>query len=255
MLAIMTPSSKAETFLLLFQNVPLHTLKSEVRLNETVERKSSTKERPDVNVNDKDEKKKKSKLTLQNGGAPSQEEEDAEKEVVSDSEKILAQRFKLYEAAQKDIVQILLFWDRVQGIQVQPPGSEEKQDEAEDQRQAPSGRKGRKDRERERQERLEKERAEKERLEREKAERERLERLRAMEDSKAAGQEGEGGEGIDVGVPCLEIQVLNSEEPSGKAILESNKLPNVDQVGPGTPALGEDGTSCCGEEDTDSLPL
>ncbi|XP_053127193.1 hydrocephalus-inducing protein homolog isoform X2 [Hemicordylus capensis] len=220
------------------QTLPVAVLKSDGRLNEGVERKTSARDRPEVNVNDKDEKKKKqSKMTLQNGqqgGLSTQglDEEEAEKEVMSESEKTLAQRFKLYEATQKDIVQLLSCWDRVQLVQVQPPGSEEKQEEAEDQRQAPSGRKGRKDRERERQERLEKERAEKERLEKEKAEKERLERLKAIEDNRGAGQEGEGGEGADkdIGVPCLEIHVLSSDDSSGKRILESGKLPDVDQI-------------------------
>lgn len=216
-----------------FQNAPVPVLRSDGKLNETVDQKSSAKDRADANVND--EKKKKSKMTLQNGQpVPVSEEEEPEKELLSESEKILAQRFKLYEACQKDIVQLLLFWDRIQLIQLPPPGSEEKQEEAEDQRQAPSGRKGRKDRERERQERLEKERAEKERLEKEKAERERLERLKMLEEFRLGGPDGEGGEGADrdVGIPCLEINVLSSEESCGKRILESGKLPDVDQVGP-----------------------
>ncbi|XP_077166200.1 hydrocephalus-inducing protein homolog isoform X2 [Paroedura picta] len=204
------------------------------QLNEGLERKASAKERPDMNVNDKEEKKRKSKQVQngQQGGMPppAQEEDEAEKELVNESDKYLSQRFKLYEASQKDIVQILLFWDRVQGIQLQPVSSEEKQEEVEDQRQAPSGRKGRKDRERERQERLEKERAEKERLEKEKAEKERLEKLKAMEDSRIAGLEGEGEGADSVGVPCLEIQVLGSEESSGKRILDSGKLPGADQI-------------------------
>ncbi|XP_025031662.1 hydrocephalus-inducing protein-like, partial [Python bivittatus] len=218
------------------QNPTISAYKSDGRLNEGIERKSSAKERPDGSVNDKEEKKKKSRMALQNGQPgvvllPAQEEEEAEKDM-SESEKSLAQRFKLYEATQKEIVQILAFWDRVQLVQLQPPGSEDKQEEAEDQRQAPSGRKGRKDRERERQERLEKERAEKERLEKEKAERERLERLKAIEDSRIAGLEGEGGEGAekDIGIPSLEIHVLSSEDSSGKRILESGKLPNVIQI-------------------------
>nr|XP_056718300.1 hydrocephalus-inducing protein homolog [Euleptes europaea] len=202
--------------------------KQDQKLNDGVERKTSAPsktDRPEVNANDRDEKKRKSKQMQneQQGGVPptAQEEEETEKEM-SESEKNLAQRFKLYEASQKDIVQILLFWDRVQGVQ-QSLASEEKQEEVEDQRQAPSGRKGRKDRERERQERLEKERAEKERLEKEKAEKERLERL-------IAGQEGEG-EGADtIGIPCLEIQVLSSEDSSGKRIQETGKLPGVEQI-------------------------
>uniref|UniRef100_A0A8C8S7Z5 HYDIN n=1 Tax=Pelusios castaneus TaxID=367368 RepID=A0A8C8S7Z5_9SAUR len=215
-----------------------------LRLNEGVERKVSVRERPDSVAGDKEEKKKRSKLTLPDTlplglmPPPILEQEETEKEVVSDSEKNLMQRFKVYEAAQKEIVQILALWDRVQGIQLPPPGLEETQHEAEDQRQAPSGRKGRKDRERERQERLEKERAERERLEKERAEKERLEKLRALEDSKVYGLEGEGVEGADknqngkqdVGVPCLDFHVLTSEDSSGKRILESGKLPDVEQI-------------------------
>ncbi|KAH0619415.1 hypothetical protein JD844_000028 [Phrynosoma platyrhinos] len=213
------------------QNAPVPNLKSDGKLNEGVERKSSAKDRQDVSTYDKDEKKKKSRLGPPNGQQAAaqplaQDEEEAEKEMMSESEKNLAHRFKLYEAAQKDILPVLMFWDRVQLIQLQPPGSEDKPEEVEDQRQAPSGRKGRKDRERERQERLEKERAEKERLEKERVEKERLEKLKAMED-----QEGEGGEGIGIGIPYLDIQVLSSEESSGKRILESGKLPDVIQVG------------------------
>uniref|UniRef100_A0A7M4E0K8 HYDIN axonemal central pair apparatus protein n=1 Tax=Crocodylus porosus TaxID=8502 RepID=A0A7M4E0K8_CROPO len=169
---------------------------------------------------------------------PIPEQEEIEKEVLSDSEKSLAQRFKVYDAAQKDITQILLLWDRAQGILLPPPNLDETQHEAEDQRQAPSGRKGRKDRERERQERLEKERAEKERLEKERAEKERLEKLKALENSRVFGLEKEVVEGADkdqegkkdVGVPCLEFQVLSSEESSGKRILESGRLPEIEQI-------------------------
>uniref|UniRef100_A0A8D0GGN3 HYDIN protein n=1 Tax=Sphenodon punctatus TaxID=8508 RepID=A0A8D0GGN3_SPHPU len=212
--------------------------RSDLKLTEGIERKVSVKDRPESILNDKEEKKKKSKPLTQDApqlGAvqpPIQEEDDAEKEVMSNSEKSLSLRFKLYEAAQKDVVQILSLWDRAQGIQLSPPGMQESQHEVEDQRQAPSGRKGRKDRERERQERLEKERAEKERLEKEKAEKERLEKLRVMEDSRTSGQEVEGGEEADkdIGVPCLDIQVQSFEEFIGKRILESGKLPHVDQI-------------------------
>uniref|UniRef100_A0A7M4E0J9 HYDIN axonemal central pair apparatus protein n=1 Tax=Crocodylus porosus TaxID=8502 RepID=A0A7M4E0J9_CROPO len=214
------------------------------KLNEGVERKVSTKDRPDSVSNDKEEKKKRSKLTLQEVVLPGTlpppipEQEEIEKEVLSDSEKSLAQRFKVYDAAQKDITQILLLWDRAQGILLPPPNLDETQHEAEDQRQAPSGRKGRKDRERERQERLEKERAEKERLEKERAEKERLEKLKALENSRVFGLEKEVVEGADkdqegkkdVGVPCLEFQVLSSEESSGKRILESGRLPEIEQI-------------------------
>ncbi|NWI09406.1 HYDIN protein, partial [Crypturellus soui] len=207
------------------------------KLNEGDDRRGSTKEHPDSISSDKEEKKKKNKTGQADARpmvvmSPAEAEQDkTEKEVLSDAEKSLAQRFKLYEASQKGITHILSFWDRVQGVLLSPLDLEDIQPEAEEQRQPSSSRKNRKDRERER---LERERLEKERLERERLEKERLEKLKALEDSKTPGQEKEGaeesGKEQDTRVPCLEIQVLSSEDASGKRILESGKLPNVDQI-------------------------
>ncbi|XP_074708613.1 hydrocephalus-inducing protein homolog [Strix uralensis] len=64
-------------------------------------------------------------------------------------------------------------------------------------------------------------------------EKERLEKLKALEDSKLSGLEGEDAEGSargqDVGVPCLDIQVLSSADVT-RAILESGKLPAAEQI-------------------------
>lgn len=131
----------------------------------------------------------------------------------------------------KDIQNILTYWDRKQGVQVPPAGAEDMAHEPDDQRQAPSGgRRGRKDRERER---AEKERAEKERLEREKAERERLEKLRALEEQSDGGDgdREEDHEGKrDLGVPFLNIQTPDWEGSSWKQALDNDRLPKADQV-------------------------
>lgn len=201
-----------------------------------VDKKGSTKEHPDSAVGDKDEKKKGNKVPLMNASpaAPVQpsttEQEEAKEKTLSDSEKILAMRFKIYEASQKEITHILSNWDRVQGILVSSWSQEEVWQRAEEQSRHLSRRKSRRDRERER---LEKERQEKERLEKERLERERQEKLKALEESQA--QAGEGAEGSakgqGVGVPCLDIQVLDPEDAIGK-ILESGKLPPAEQVKP-----------------------
>ncbi|KAM6352746.1 hydrocephalus-inducing protein homolog isoform 6-T13 [Alca torda] len=198
-------------------------------VTEGVDKKGSLKEHPESVASDKADKKKRSKVPLMDA-CPAMvvppadpEQEETKTEVLSDSEKNLALRFKIYKASQKDIVHILSSWDRAQGILLSPLNQEEVQQQAEDQRQHLSSRKSRRDREKERHERLEKKRAEKERLE----------KLKALEEPKLSQLEGEGAEGSargqDAGVPCLDIQVLSLEDVTRK-ILESGKLPAAEQI-------------------------
>ncbi|KAM9289560.1 hydrocephalus-inducing protein homolog [Morus bassanus] len=199
-----------------------------------VDKKGSVKEHPDSVASDKEDMKKWSKVPLMDVcpavvvQPTDPEQGETKNEALSDSEKNLALRFKIYEASQKDVTHILSSWDRVQGILLSPLNQEEVRHQAEDQRQHLSSRRSWKGREKERQERLEKERAEKERMEKEQ-----LEKLKALEDSKLSRLEGEGAEGSargqDVGVPCLDIQVLSSEDVTRK-ILESSKLPAAEQI-------------------------
>ncbi|XP_046781642.1 hydrocephalus-inducing protein homolog isoform X3 [Gallus gallus] len=192
--------------------------------SEGVDKKGSTKEHPDSAVGDKDEKKKWNKAPPTNASpaVPVQpsttEQEEAKEKALSDSEKMLAMRFKIYEASQKDIAHILSNWDRVQGVLVSSWSQEEAWQRAEEQNTHLSSRRSRKDRE-------------KERLEKERQERERQEKLKALEESQAqAGKGAEGSaKGQDVGVPCLDIQVLDAEDAIGK-ILESGKLPPAEQI-------------------------
>lgn len=196
---------------------------------ESIERKISVRDQPTI-----EESSRRKKHTDYGFGFPiTQEQEDSEKDFLKDTDKMLAQRFKVYDLCLKDIQNILTYWDRKQGLQMPHAGMEEVPHEPDDQRQAPSGgggRRGRKDRERER---LEKERAEKERLEREKAERERLEKLRALEErsDEVEGEVEEEHEGKkDLGVPFISIHTPDFEGTSWKQALESDKLPKGDQV-------------------------
>ncbi|XP_008833211.1 hydrocephalus-inducing protein homolog [Nannospalax galili] len=198
---------------------------------DSIERKVSVREQPAV---DRDEPSKKKPVVDNMLGFPvGQEQEDSEGDFLKEADKQLAQKFKIYDLCLKDVQNTLTFWDRKQGVQMPPPGMEEVSHEPDDQRQAPSGgggRRGRKDRERER---LEKEKAERERQEREKAERARLEKLRAMEDRsdgeiEAAEEEQEGKK--DLGVPFIHIQTPDFDGVSWKHALESNKLPRGDQI-------------------------
>ncbi|CAO2609942.1 Hydrocephalus-inducing protein [Lemmus lemmus] len=210
------------------KQVPTTTAKLEMKM-ESIERKISVRDQPTI-----EEPVKRKKPTTDNAfGFPiAQEQEDSEGDFLKDADKTLAQRFKVYDICLKDVQNILIYWDRKQGVQMPHAGMEEVPHEPDDQRQAPSGgggRRGRKDRERER---LEKERAEKERLEREKAERERLEKLRAMEersDGEGEGEEEHEGK-KDLGVPFINIHTPDFEGISWKQALESEKLPKGDQI-------------------------
>ncbi|XP_016051807.1 PREDICTED: hydrocephalus-inducing protein homolog [Miniopterus natalensis] len=197
-----------------------------------VEAKLSEKEQV---ITEKEELSKKRKNQLVENiilGFPLvQEQEDSEGDLLKDTDKPLAQKFKTYELTLKDIQNILTYWDRKQGVQVPHMGAEDLSHEPDDQRQVPSGgRRGRKDRERERAER---ERAERERLEREKAERERLEKLRALEEQMDGGEadrEDDHEGKRDLGVPFINIQTPDLEGSMWKQALENDKLPKGDQI-------------------------
>eukprot|EP00079_Xenopus_tropicalis_P024447 XP_012817094.1 PREDICTED: hydrocephalus-inducing protein homolog isoform X1 [Xenopus tropicalis] len=222
----------------------LHAVKSEVRIDSGLERKVSVKDRPESVANDLDDalKRRKSKDIKGGIGDIAQQvsvPEDFEKEVVSESEKKLLQRFKNYESCKKEIMQISTFWDRVQGIMVIPSLAEVSQHEGEElipERQLPSGKRNRKDRERDRLEKLEREKTEKERLEKERLEKERLTKLRSREDDAESHSQREGCEEpkeelkLDLGVPYFNFQMSGPEKPSGEKILQSGKLPTVDKV-------------------------
>lgn len=198
---------------------------------DSMERKVSERE-PIVSEKEELTKKRKNQLVDNLLGVPlAQEQEDSEADLLKDADKPLAQKFKIYEFTLKDIQNILTYWDRKQGVQVHHTGADDLTHDPNDQRQVTStGRRGRKDRERER---AEKERAERERLEREKAERERLEKLRALEEQTPGGEgdREEDHEGKrDLGVPFINIQTPDFEGSSWKQALENDRLPKVDQV-------------------------
>ncbi|CAM9162906.1 unnamed protein product [Bubo scandiacus] len=180
------------------------------------EKKGSAKERPDSLASDKEDKKKQSKAPpteacpVEVVQPADPEQGETKTEAQSDSEKNLALRFQSYEASQKDVTHILSSWDRAQGILLSPLNQEVVQHQVQGQRQRLSRQRSRKDREKEH-----------------------LEKLKALEDSKLSGLEGEGAEGSargqDVGVPCLDIQVLSSADVT-RAILESGRLPAAEQI-------------------------
>ncbi|KAG2469946.1 HYDIN protein, partial [Polypterus senegalus] len=171
--------------------------------------------------------------------------EDTEKQYPSESEKQLLLRFRLYEQTQKNISETLQHWDRVQGILASALSLEENMQDTEEasnleQHPVQSGKRGRKDREREK-ERLEKEK-EKERLEKEKTDRLKMEGDIKIHHSPASSPfaDGESGntafkEGLqkgrwDVGVPHIVLSVTGQSDPSGKKVLSSGWLPSLNEV-------------------------
>ncbi|NXG68880.1 HYDIN protein, partial [Baryphthengus martii] len=180
-------------------------------VTEGADKKESVKEHPASVMGDKEDKKKQSKVALMDACTAVAEQppdpEQGENIDEDQNEKNLALRFKIYEASQKDVTHILSSWDRVQGILLSPLNQEEVRHQAEDQRQRLSSRRSRRDKEKER-----------------------LEKLKALGDSTEGAEGAEGSaRGQDVRVPCLDIQVLSSEDVT-RTILESGKLPAAEQI-------------------------
>ncbi|XP_068023522.1 hydrocephalus-inducing protein homolog [Melanerpes formicivorus] len=184
----------------------------QLSVSEQAGKKGSAKEGPDSAAAGKEDEKKQSKLAP----ADTCSELEAQEQGQADS-KNLALSFKAYEASQKDVARVLSCWDRVQGVLLSP-SKQEAQQQAEDQQQHLSRPRRQKAKKKERQERQEKEL---------------LEKLKPPEAPKLSQLEGGGAAGSasgqEVGVPCLDIEVLSSADVLS-TILESRKLPGAEQV-------------------------
>ncbi|XP_026975142.1 hydrocephalus-inducing protein homolog [Sagmatias obliquidens] len=198
--------------------------------NDAIERKVSVREQVAAEKEELSKKKKNQLSDISMLGFPlAQEQEDSEGDFWKDTDKNVAQKFKTYELSLKDIQNILTYWDRKEGVLLHHTAAEDASHESgTDQRQVPpsssGGRRGRKDRERER--------AERERLERARAERERLEKLRTQEERSEGGEsKEEDHEGKkDLGVPFINIQMPDSKGSSWKQALENDRLPKAEQI-------------------------
>ncbi|MGH0168092.1 UNVERIFIED_CONTAM: hypothetical protein FKN15_053854 [Acipenser sinensis] len=238
--------------------------RSDTKMEQIIgERKMSYQEKPEslpTEHSDIEHGNKKKKIKERKDGKAAPPEvnpsspEEAEKEPMSEGEKLLVQRFKLYNHSQKAISQTLDYWDRVQGVLIHPVAPDDTPQEGEEpiperpvperpgpERTVPSGKKGRKERE--------KERAEKERLEKEK-----IDRLKVEGEFKAClspapspqttdGDEVEAEEQLEargeVGVPHILLNVIGQNDPSAQKVLESKKLPPLDEKTPNVPVSFE----------------
>ncbi|XP_061876014.1 hydrocephalus-inducing protein homolog [Colius striatus] len=145
---------------------------------------------------------------------PSEPEQGEEQpEAQSDTEDALALRFDMYEVLQKGVTYVLSSWDRAQGALLSPLKPEELWSKAGGQHQRPSSHRRHKDREKGR------------------LQKEQLEQLKAPGGSKLPYLEGAEGSSkeLDVGVPCLNIEVLSSKGVTTE-VLESDELPAAEQV-------------------------
>ncbi|KAL0967855.1 hypothetical protein UPYG_G00258380 [Umbra pygmaea] len=148
-----------------------------------------------------------------------------DKELSIEEDSLLLARFKLYEHSQSQLLHILQFWDRTQGQLLHPLFSEENLPEPEEvarERQAPSGKKTKKERE-------------KEKLEKERIKSDCTDLKLVFPGSSQAVLTRECSEKGDSevapeAVPQILLHVTGREYPSGKEILESNKLPPLEEV-------------------------
>ncbi|XP_069735049.1 LOW QUALITY PROTEIN: hydrocephalus-inducing protein homolog [Phaenicophaeus curvirostris] len=175
-------------------------------------------EKKDSTASVREVRKQQSKVSLKSTSSAVEEPADPESgetegEALSDSEKNLAVKFKMYEASQKDVAHILSFWDRAQGILLSPLSHKEKH------LRRLSISKNMEDR--------------KKCNKKKHPEEESVENLKAVEESTLSVLEEEPAEessrGQAVRVPCLEVQVLKTEDVI-KEILGSGKLPPVEQI-------------------------
>uniref|UniRef100_H2YKD6 Uncharacterized protein n=1 Tax=Ciona savignyi TaxID=51511 RepID=H2YKD6_CIOSA len=158
----------------------------------------------------------------------------------SEADKLMVQRFKLFDLALRDISHVLDHWDRTQLIvnrSSTPEGATGANTATSRDKAPPSGRKGKKEREKEK---LEKERQEKERAEKERADQERIEKEKADKEkqkheemSEVDGQPSptnpaEASDGM--GIPHILLDANDPDNPCCKQILATGKLPTVDDV-------------------------
>ncbi|XP_052816168.1 hydrocephalus-inducing protein homolog isoform X2 [Mya arenaria] len=195
----------------------------------------------------KDGKDGKGKEKGKEGDAPPPEE--VQRDPIKEAELLLMQKFRTFEVHQKDIAELVEFWDRTTLTVKRPRTPSERSDEDHAQH-PPSGKKvkGKEDiatsslghrRKHSEHEKHDKEKAEKERqkqLEKENAERMARE---AAEAARSAGEGGgeEGEETVDgspereeVGVPHIIIDVTERSATPGQKLQDSGKLPTVEAV-------------------------
>lgn len=139
------------------------------------------------------------------------------------SDKLLLQRFQLYENNQVQLCHILRFWDRAQGLLLRPFNSEEGGPDADEQpgpeRHAASGKKTKKERE-------------KERLEKDKQKVDGEVKSASPEPGRVpmTGEAAEQLDGAPDTVPHIVVPVSKREHSVATEMLQNGRLPSTDEV-------------------------
>nr|XP_055030475.1 hydrocephalus-inducing protein homolog [Misgurnus anguillicaudatus] len=145
-------------------------------------------------------------------------EDNVEQELQSsDSDRQLEARFQLYEDSQPQLQHILQFWDRTQGLLLQP---EVQETEETTECPAPTGKKNKKERE-------------KEKTEKEKLKGDTVDIKSSLPNQAhvpADGTEGADNMVVPVPIPHIWLSIKHSEHLSGFEIISSMKLPSLEEI-------------------------
>ncbi|KAL6479129.1 hypothetical protein MHYP_G00125620 [Metynnis hypsauchen] len=150
--------------------------------------------------------------------------DNLERELGTEADRQLLFRFRLYEQSQAQIQHVLQYWDRAQGLLLQPLFSEEQPQELEEatERQASSSKKAKKERE--------KEKVERERQEKEKLKAELLTPPPSLTHVLLGDTEALEREPVLEVIPHICISVSEKEQLSEAELLRSLKLPSLEEV-------------------------
>ncbi|XP_064641495.1 hydrocephalus-inducing protein-like isoform X2 [Lineus longissimus] len=157
--------------------------------------------------------------------------EEPVRDPVKEAELLLMQKFRTFEHAQKDIVDLVTFWDRTCGA-IRRPTTPSERSEAVEEAHPPSGKKGKG---KEKGDKHDKEKL-KEQQERERAEKEKAAKEAEAAASEAGNQEADAsvdeGEKQDdgVGVSHILLDCSDVTIPAGAQIIEMERLPTVEEV-------------------------
>ncbi|XP_028813720.1 hydrocephalus-inducing protein homolog [Denticeps clupeoides] len=174
------------------------------------------KDSPTEGIREPEEGSRKKKHSEGREGKPEEQEEreHQEREQLGEDDRQLQSRFLLYDQSQPQILHILGFWDRTQGILLHPPILEQHSvqdtEDATTGRRGPSG-KGVKKRE------VEKDWQEKE-------------GTSVPPQTITSGESAERSEGVLDSVPLVSIDVTGRDHPSSAELLQHEMLPPVEEV-------------------------
>ncbi|XP_030621187.1 hydrocephalus-inducing protein homolog [Chanos chanos] len=154
--------------------------------------------------------------------------DEEDREMSNEEDRQLLSRFRLYEQSQPQVLHVLQFWDRTQGMLLQAIPLEEQSQDVEDaaERQTPSAKNSKKDREKKK---AGKERVEKDRLKADLSEVKLASPAPSQIPLSAEGTEESEKEGPEI-IPLVSLPVRGKSPLSGAEILNNTQLPSLEEV-------------------------